>query len=150
MAMNNAPAGRTFHTAVWTGSEMIVWGGYGTSGYLNDGARYNPVSDTWTATPVNNAPSARDFHTGVWTGSEMIIWGGHNAGSEQGGARYNPAANVWKTMTVAVAPPGRQLHTAVWTGSEMIIWGGVDNNGNNFNDTYSYSPSSLMYLYLKP
>ena len=21
------PAGRVFHTAVWTGSEMIVWGG---------------------------------------------------------------------------------------------------------------------------
>ena len=25
----NAPAPRTSHTAVWTGSEMIVWGGYG-------------------------------------------------------------------------------------------------------------------------
>ena len=24
----NAPAGRADHTAVWTGSEMIVWGGY--------------------------------------------------------------------------------------------------------------------------
>ena len=24
----NAPAGRYGHTAVWTGSEMIVWGGY--------------------------------------------------------------------------------------------------------------------------
>ena len=26
----NAPAGRARHTAVWTGSEMIVWGGTGT------------------------------------------------------------------------------------------------------------------------
>ena len=25
----NAPSGRDGHTAVWTGSEMIVWGGYG-------------------------------------------------------------------------------------------------------------------------
>ena len=24
----NAPDGRVRHTAVWTGSEMIVWGGY--------------------------------------------------------------------------------------------------------------------------
>src|SRR5262249_1188320 len=24
-----APLRRTFHTAVWTGSEMIIWGGYG-------------------------------------------------------------------------------------------------------------------------
>ena len=33
---------RAFHTAVWTGSEMIVWGGMSGSGYLNDGGRYNP------------------------------------------------------------------------------------------------------------
>ena len=24
----NAPAARSCHTAVWTGSEMIIWGGY--------------------------------------------------------------------------------------------------------------------------
>ena len=29
-----APAGRGYHTAVWTGSQMIVWGGYNGS-YLN-------------------------------------------------------------------------------------------------------------------
>ncbi len=32
----NAPAARASHTAVWTGSEMIVWGGYGGS-YFNTG-----------------------------------------------------------------------------------------------------------------
>ena len=30
----NAPDARVGHTAVWTGSEMIVWGGYGTSKFL--------------------------------------------------------------------------------------------------------------------
>jgi hypothetical protein len=39
------PDGREEHTAVWTGSEMIVWGG-ATDG-LNTGGRYNPVTDTW-------------------------------------------------------------------------------------------------------
>ena len=27
-SITNAPAGRYLHTAVWTGSEMIVWGGF--------------------------------------------------------------------------------------------------------------------------
>src|SRR5262249_50185544 len=36
--ITNAPAARDFHTAVWTGSEMIVWGGY--SGFFNTGGRY--------------------------------------------------------------------------------------------------------------
>ncbi len=49
----NAPAGRRSHTAVWTGSEMIVWGGYfydGSLHWLNTGGRYNPSTDSWTAT----------------------------------------------------------------------------------------------------
>ncbi len=46
----DTPTGRYNHTAVWTGSEMIVWGGSGPSGASNTGARYNPSTDTWTTT----------------------------------------------------------------------------------------------------
>ena len=66
------PDGRSVHTAVWTGSEMIVWGGLGPI-YLNTGGRYNPSTDSWAATTTNAA--ARGFHTAVWTGNEMIVWG---------------------------------------------------------------------------
>ena len=60
------PAGRDSHTAVWTGSEMIVWGGYDGSAWLNTGSRYNPSTDSWTATSLTNAPGARgDSHGGV-------------------------------------------------------------------------------------
>jgi hypothetical protein len=49
------PDARSDHTAVWTGSEMIIWGGY--SGIvLNTGGRYNPSTDSWTATNTTNAP----------------------------------------------------------------------------------------------
>ena len=74
-SITNAPAARVDHTAVWTGSEMIVWGGY-CRNYLNTGGRYNPSTDNWTATSTINAPAARAEHTAVWTGSEMIVWGG--------------------------------------------------------------------------
>ncbi len=34
----SAPEGRYYHTAVWTGSEMIVWGGaQSINSLLNDG-----------------------------------------------------------------------------------------------------------------
>ena len=71
----NAPTGRQSHTAVWTGSEMIVWGGAGTSGFLNTGGRYNPSSNSWIATNMTKSPTDRQYHTAVWTGSEMIVWG---------------------------------------------------------------------------
>ena len=35
---SDAPSGRNGHTVVWTGTEMIVWGGYGGS-YFNTGGR---------------------------------------------------------------------------------------------------------------
>jgi len=54
----NVPEARGEHTAVWTGSEMIVWGGSNSSGYLNTGGRYNPVTDRWTPMSNTNAPSA--------------------------------------------------------------------------------------------
>ena len=55
---------------------MIVWGGVTMTYLLNTGGRYNPITDSWTATSTTNAPAARDGHTAVWTGSEMIVWGG--------------------------------------------------------------------------
>ncbi|HZD96150.1 MAG TPA: hypothetical protein VE133_17955, partial [Candidatus Sulfotelmatobacter sp.] len=65
------PDAREGHTAVWTGSEMIVWGGQNdSSAFFNTGGRYNPSTDNWTATSATNAPDARTSHTAVWTGSE--------------------------------------------------------------------------------
>lgn len=133
----NAPSARDLHTAVWTGSEMIVWGGTNFSNGLNTGGRYNPSTDSWTATSTTNAPSARARHTAVWTGSEMIIWGG--AGDSTGG-KYNPMTDSWTATTTTNAPSGRDSHTAVWTGSEMIIWGGY--GGSYLNTGGKYDPST--------
>src|SRR5439155_608096 len=118
----NAPIGRSLHTAVWTGSEMIVWGGEDEHiVLLNIGGRYNPGTNSWTATSTANAPSGRTAHTGVWTGSEMIVWGGFyydgvNYVLVNTGGRYNPGADSWiATSTHNPCPAARVLHTAVWT-----------------------------------
>jgi hypothetical protein len=84
----NAPSDRDFDTAVWTGSEMIVWGGQNVIGLLDTGGRYNPTTDTWTATATTNAPTARSAHTAVWTGSEMLVWGGGGTSYLNTGGRY--------------------------------------------------------------
>jgi len=67
------PGPRDYHTAVWTGNEMIVWGGEHDNVALNSGGRYNPATDVWTAITTTNAPTGRQFHTAVWTGTEMIV-----------------------------------------------------------------------------
>src|SRR5439155_869606 len=130
----NVPAARANHTAIWTGSEMIVWGGFGSTinnlvNHLNNGGKYNPTTDSWTATSMTNAPSARFLQTAVWTGSQMIVWGGRDgSGDPLGtGGKYNPGTNSWTTTSIANAPAARRLHTAVWSGSQMIVWGGSPN-----------------------
>src|ERR1019366_4645529 len=103
-------------------------GGSGNSGNLNDGGRYNPTANSWTAVTTNGAPAGRYFHTAVWTGSEMIVWGGVGSGYGgvfNAGGRYSPTANSWTAVTTTGAPAARYQHTAVWTGSEMIVWGGI-------------------------
>ena len=127
-SLMNVPLGRIAHTAVWTGSEMIVWGGVDeTFNDTNTGGRYNPVNDSWTATSPNSAPSPRDSHTGVWTASEMIVWGGGDqTGDFNNGGRYNAGTDSWTATATADAPEVRESHTAVWTGSQMIVWGGID------------------------
>jgi N-acetylneuraminic acid mutarotase len=139
----NAPSARGYHTAVWTGSEMIVWGGFFPPvDFLNTGGRYNPATDSWIATSTANAPSGRYNHTAVWTGSEMIVWGGLGSiGVELNtGGRYNPGTDSWTATSTTNAPDARTAHTAVWTGSEMIVWGGIGTN--DFNTGGRYNPNT--------
>jgi N-acetylneuraminic acid mutarotase len=141
----NTPIGRSHHTAVWTGSEMIVWGGFRDSGDVNTGGRYNPDTNTWAATSTTNAPTARSRHTAVWTGSEMIVWGGYGGGFLNTGWRYNPRTDSWMATSTTDAPSARDWHTAVWTGSEMIVWGGAGggNTGGRYNpDTNTWTATS--------
>ena len=103
---------------------MIVGGN--SLGYSNTGGRYNPGTNSWTATSIIDAPGGRSRHTAVWTGSEMIVWGGHAGGGTRlnTGGRYNPGTDSWLATSTVNVPSARDFHTAIWTGNEMIIWGG--------------------------
>ena len=148
-----APSVRAFPTAVWTGTEMIVWGGETNTTTLprDDGARYNPSSDSWIPMTMNQAPAGRSLHTAIWTGSEMIIWGGTSAGlggyaTYNSGGRYNPSQDTWTPTTLIGAPSPRFSHTAVWTDREMIVWGGYATDGGRYDpatDSWMQIPPSL-------
>ena len=52
-----------------------------SSAILNTGGRYNPGTDSWTATSITNAPdcpSAVTRQCGL--AAEMIVWGGMRSG----------------------------------------------------------------------
>jgi hypothetical protein len=111
---------------------MIVWGGGGTSPGVT-GGRYQPSSDTWTATSAGTGvPSARQRAAAVWTGSEMIVWGGWDGQAPlrpEAGTLQRP--DTWAATSVGLFTPSpRYRHTAIWTGTGDDRLGGQVRNGN--------------------
>ena len=121
---------------MWTGTELIVWGGNsGTAASPHgDGARYNPTANTWTALSTTNAPTARSLHTAVWGGA------GASGVAAPNGARYNPTTGNWTAMIATNQPAARTLHTAVWTGKDMLVWGGLSFAGTTLSGGATYNP----------
>jgi len=145
--LSTGPARRFGHTAVWTGTEMLIWGGGAAGVFLNDGGRYNPATDTWRPITTAGAPEGRWYHRAVWTGSEMLVWGGRanfrsDVANKKNGGRYNPIADTWRPITETGAPPPRCEFVAVWSGTEMLVWGGVTDGSSNPIQGGRYNPAS--------
>ena len=112
---------------VWTGQEMLVWGGQSGRRYFDDGAAYDPASDSWRTLPPS--PMAARFTFAVWSGGQMLVWGGES--SERAcddGAAYEPGTDRWRAL-----PPSpmneRRGFAMVWTGEEIVVWGGAPGGG---------------------
>ncbi|MCD4749905.1 MAG: hypothetical protein K8R59_11075 [Thermoanaerobaculales bacterium] len=137
---DNAPSARNVPSLVWTGTEVIVWGG---SPVTNTGGRYDPATDSWTTMSTENAPDPRTQHTAVWTGTEMIVWGGFGTSLYKDGGRYDPATNTWADIaTPPTAVKSRRRHAAVWTGESMIVWGGYNDSSHYLNTGARYWPGT--------
>lgn len=152
--------GRGGASGVWTGGEMIVWGGtfrdqlrpgdetVPTVAWQNaaDGAAWDPDARTWrTLAP---APLAgRSGHVAAWTGDELLVWGGwsHDGDGQptdrDDGAAYDPATDLWRPLPSAPIP-GRAGAAAVWTGQELLVVGGARGDEVTFRqDAAAYDPS---------
>jgi N-acetylneuraminic acid mutarotase len=152
--MDGAPSARAAHTAVWTGNEMVVWGGDGFGGIRRDGGRYDPATDSWRATSDVDAPIGRFYHSAVWTGAEMIVWGGATGWDPTAsGARYAVDDDAWHPISTDGAPAARLFHVAFWTGDEMIVWGGVGGSPDAveyFVDGGRYDPATDSWELMAP
>ncbi len=155
MAFADAPAARALHTALWTGSELVIWGGRGSTGALGDGARWNPMTDRWIAMQSDaSAPAARWDHVGLWTGSELVVWGGRNAASGGllgDGARWDPRTDRWRVMLSSPDQPAPRARPAyAWTGSEAVVFGGLGEQGGSAAGGARWEPSSDRWRPMSP
>ena len=135
------PPGERHGTAeVWTGAQLLSWGGYrGSDKPVADGFAFDPITQTWA--PIPPAPAARSGAQAVWTGSEAIFLGGWDGNREQpGGFAFDPATSSWRA--VAAAPVDTEGAVVVWAGSELIAWGGGKPGDKSNSSGAAYDPST--------
>jgi len=136
---------RTDFSWVWTGTELVIWGGETSAGDVGTGARYTPATNSWYTMSNTNAPSPRRNAKMFWTGTEIIIYGGETGFNTilNTGAKYNPANDTWTAISMANAPQTRDGYSAIMAGNKMVIWGGKASNASTYYNTgYIYNPAT--------
>lgn len=143
---------RRTSSIVWTGREVVVWGGCDVDSVQcddaapdtasTDGAAYDPRTDRWRRLP-SSPLGPRQRPQAVWTGTEMIVWGGRSYTYRKGSwaAAYNPTADAWRALPNSPFPP-RADAVMAWTGQEMFVWDGYDGA--------SYDPATDRWSLLPP
>jgi hypothetical protein len=123
---------------VWTGDELVVWGGEGDADAVDTGAAYDPITETWRAIAPAPIPPRSD-HIAVWMDGEMFVCcGGVDPASPN--AAYDPAADSWRLL--AGQPELQPVRGALgrWTGSTVVVRDGTDGR------VFTYDPTNDQWF----
>jgi len=100
---------RIGHDVLWTGTEMIVWGGT-----FADGAAFDPKANTWRV--LANAPFPDRAQTdAVWAGDEMIVV------TADGTFGYDPVTDSWRDVSDFATSDGYAAQM-VWVVDKVFVW----------------------------
>jgi hypothetical protein len=144
------PGGGGESAIVWTGRQVLLWGGGCCGDATNTGEAFTPATNTWR--PIPAAPLTGRFAPGVWTGHELIVVGGSGpemAGALADAAAYNPDTRTWRLLPPMPAP--RTHATATWTGTEVIVVGGqgpAGYTGPGYAEAVAYHPTTNTWRQL--
>jgi Kelch motif len=125
------PAPRGGASATWTGTEMVLVGGFRSveGNPLRDAVAYNPRTNAWHT--MSRPEIGRTNHMAVWTGHQLVVWGGfgnvdsrHRPTAPAHGESYDPVTDTWTALPKSVLR-ARSPQVMLWTGKYVLIWGGV-------------------------
>lgn len=152
---------RIDEAAVWTGHQLVIWGGAGRYDNVTygDGAAYDPTTRQWRMLPASPL-GPRWGVAAVWTGKDVFVWGGTGSGTGwtgptlRDGALYDPTAHRW-TLVPPAPIPARKGATAIWTGHEVVIFGGRGTGNVGWlsaqrTDGAAYDPTTGRWQRLPP
>jgi hypothetical protein len=127
--MSEAAEGHFSPVAVWTGSQMILWGGSTAAGaVMQSGGLYDLGTNQWTPIATTGSAPQTIGLAAVWAGSlGMLTFGGADASKVILSVyQYLPATNHWAKYK-DINPGGfvaRKDAYVAWVNGKMVIWGG--------------------------
>jgi N-acetylneuraminic acid mutarotase len=146
MSTSSAPSPRRAPRAIWTGSRVLVWGGYESpSKPASDAYLYDPVNDSWAQASNNGQPNPPLLGSAFgWSGTDVFVYGGRPNGmgdTDQAWAHSAPN-NAWRSLPPG--PPDRYDAFGGWDGTYFIAWGGRSASPGSplLPDGERYNPAS--------
>jgi hypothetical protein len=111
--------------------QVLVAGGFDSSGILSSAELYNPSIGTWMAT-TSAMINAHDLHTATLVpNGKVLIAGGNYNGPEL----YDPATGMWSATGALNA--SREFHTAtLLTNGKVLVAGGFDGFLPEYEELY--------------
>ncbi|MQM00461.1 hypothetical protein Taro_033195 [Colocasia esculenta] len=135
----SSPPGRWGHTlSCLTGSLLVVFGGCGRQGLLNDVfvLDLDAQHPTWKEVAGEAPPSPRSWHSSCTVdGSKLVISGGcTDSGvllSDTFLLDLNKEKPTWREIPTSWTPPSRLGHTlSVYQKSKILMFGGLAKSGS--------------------
>jgi len=114
---------RSYPTAVWTGTQMVVVStGPGA-------ASYDPTTDSWTV--ITPPPIGGRQPQATWTGSDVVVWDPvygtatvpPSADVADRGWRWAPGDDRWTELPPLPVGSRTRLGSMAWTGTHLVVWG---------------------------
>jgi len=161
---------REEHVAVWTGTEMIVWGGrfqpggavtegedggvfvtetssdVGLAG-LRDGAAYNPTTDSWR--PIPDAPFGGVYkHRAVWTGTEMVVVGPSPTSGSFDAAAFDPVSDSWRRLEAPEISSGAGITEFIATDDRLLLFAGSPVDDTADTTVFAFDTSAEQWTTL--
>ena len=137
------PPARSFHSMVYDRDhgEMIMFGGWSGTGFLNDTWTYNVTWNDWTRMVQPTPPPVRQQHTMSYDSGhdEVVLFGGKNETAFLGDTwTYNLSTNRWMDKSPPEAPAARLCSALAYDSQNgvSVLFGGADYD--YLCDTWSY------------
>ncbi|MDE1837129.1 MAG: PKD domain-containing protein [Euryarchaeota archaeon] len=138
-----SPAGRYFFGLSWDTADnyMLLFGGYGSSGYQGDTWKF--LGGQWTQlAPAASPPARLDFGmSDDPTDSQVVLFGGYTSSGALGDT-WTYSGGTWTQIFPSTPPPALTLqnHQMDTDTGYPLIWGGYDTATSSYvSTTWTYA-----------